>query len=82
MSGNERPYRPPNGTEGEMFMSRWCYQCVREAGNVDGGPDGCEILTATLIYDVGDPGYPREWVATGPRLADARCTAFEPVNKT
>jgi hypothetical protein len=52
------PYRPSNGTEGEMFMADWCDLCAKEAG-----PNRCEILTATFCHQVNDPEYPRDkWV--------------------
>jgi hypothetical protein len=67
-----KPYRPSNGTEGECFYGAWCAKCSREAhGN------HCGIFGRSLMFQVGDPQYPREWV----RDADAypgnpRCTAF------
>jgi hypothetical protein len=51
-----RPYRPSNGTEGELFCEQFCYRCVHD---VD---ENCPILAATLVYQVGDEGYPNEWV--------------------
>jgi hypothetical protein len=41
------PYRPSNGTAGEIFRQDWCARCHREAGGRQ-----CKILTATLIYSV------------------------------
>lgn len=68
-------YRPSNGTEGDWFMSHWCDRCSRSHGS-------CDILTATMAYDVTDPEYPREW------REDERgplCTAFaetdQPLNR-
>lgn len=65
-----KPYRPSNGTEGEMFQERYCYRCVHDA-NED---SPCEILTAAMVFGLEDAGYPREW------LYDANgrpsCTAF------
>lgn len=67
---SKRKYRPSNGTEGEMFMERFCYQCVHEEY---GESELCDILTRTMIYDVEDDKYPDEWVYgdDGPV-----CTAF------
>lgn len=67
-----RAYRPANGTEGDWFCSRWCDRCARDSD------DGCDILTATLLFQVTDPEYPSEWRTdeqTGPR-----CTAFTAVD--
>lgn len=72
------PYRPSNGTEGEGFLDRFCHECARD-GYTDAHPErGCQILARSLAHQIGEPGYPREWV----RRADdvigrsARCTAF------
>lgn len=66
-----KPYRPSNGTEGEMFMGRFCERCVKDNPDED---QGCEILMMTMALDTDDEGYPSEWVQdhNGPR-----CTAFE-----
>lgn len=68
-----KPYRPSNGTEGEMFQEQFCYRC-RNDQNDD---DPCEILTATMFYTVNAPKYPKEWVYD----KDGRptCTAFHDV---
>ena len=57
------PYRIGNGTEGDWFLGRFCFQCVhdamyRETG--DGG-DGCDILTRAVMHEVGEKKYPEEW---------------------
>ena len=68
-----RPYRPSNSTEGEIFREDWCARCHREA---DGRQ--CKILSATLIYDIGERGYPKEWVWDAEGWpGNPRCTAFE-----
>ena len=67
-------YRPSNGTEGMIFMERWCDRCSKASG--------CEIPSRTMIYRllcrfrdvVSDDEYPSEWV--GP-WNNAKCTAFE-----
>lgn len=79
-----RPYRPSNGTEGEIFEAAWCDHCRRDAafrrfydsnGAVGGDqPDGCAILCSAHAFDIGDDGYPSEWVY-GPD-GQPRCTAF------
>lgn len=72
------PYRPSNGTEGEIFMGQWCANCKRDAArraDPEAG-DGCLIPVYAMALKIGDPSYPREWV----RGSDGhgRCTAFKP----
>ena len=59
----EERYMPSNGTEGDMFMSRWCQYCVK-----DSAPMGCGILGRSMAGV-----QPSQWVQTesGPV-----CTAF------
>lgn len=63
-----KPYRPSNGTEGDIFMSRWCSRCTKDS---EASP--CSIIGWTMAVDIGDPNYPKQWVTDekGPR-----CTAF------
>lgn len=63
-----QPYRPSSGTEGHAFIDTWCGDCAKS-----GDGSGCEITERTMVYDIDDPLYPREWVvdADGPE-----CTAF------
>lgn len=75
-----RPYRPSNGTEGDIFEDRFCHRCKREAKyrRTGDGADGCMIATRAAAFDISEPAYPTEWVislgdATG---MTARCTAF------
>jgi hypothetical protein len=79
-----RPYRPSNGTEGEIFDDRWCSNCERDrawrADESKGEP--CDILGRTLIHNVGEPDYPVEWIEDNvpyPQPTNPRCTAFEPI---
>ena len=61
-------YRPSNGTEGMAFQETWCDRCRRDATG------RCPILGATMLFDIDDPEYPREWT-----FADDGapiCTAF------
>jgi len=70
-------YRPSNGTEGSVFMERWCATCQRDAEFDDEcGGAGCEIAAMALGFDIDAPEYPREWVVSerGPI-----CTAWEPL---
>jgi hypothetical protein len=67
-----RPYRPSNGTEGDIFIAQWCAVCSRNGWSDEDG-DACDILTRSFVYPVDDPDYPQEWVMgdRGPG-----CTAF------
>lgn len=69
-----RKYRPSNGSEGMDFTARFCDRCRRDQAFQDGTGDSCPIVAATVICDVDDPDYPKEWIEDeqGPR-----CTAFE-----
>lgn len=70
-------YRPSNGTEGEGFICAFCGVCARSDHNKPGADEdalfGCEITGNTMLYDVNDPNYPKEWVWDG---LEPTCTAF------
>lgn len=78
------PYRPSNGTEGEIFISYFCCRCERDKSLRDDPEEGigCHILANSFAYSINDPNYPKEWVRD--EDADitmiggngARCTAF------
>lgn len=79
------PYRPSNGTEGDIFMSQFCSKCAREDFNDPDEAEGgvsCNILTNALCCSISDKEYPKEWVRdTESHITDiggkgARCTAF------
>lgn len=55
-----RPYRPSNGTEGDWFMSQWCFKCIKESD--------CTILNGAMAGK-----QPQQWLQDerGPR-----CTSF------
>lgn len=83
------PYRPSNGTEGEIFMSRFCARCKRDAKfqETQDAEDGCPILADSFFYGIDDPKYPKEWIIdpdAPPMWANQRgaprCTAFEPID--
>ena len=67
-----RPYRPSNGTEGDVFMQQYCYRCAKD------NPDNevyCHILGATMAFDLSDEGYPKDtWVYFND---DPTCLAFK-----
>lgn len=82
-----RPFRPSNGTHGEIFQECFCYRCKRDAKyqETENPDDGCKILADALWFDEKDPEYPKEWVedvGSEPGMIGApgaRCTAFEPI---
>jgi hypothetical protein len=73
-----KPYRPSNGTEGEMFAEQFCYECKRDEKfqETQNGEDSCPINAAACFLDVDDPDYPPEWITDE---AGYRCTAFEAI---
>ncbi|GAG36146.1 unnamed protein product [marine sediment metagenome] len=76
------PYRPANGTEGEMFMAEFCYRCKHDAAfqKSGDGEDGCDIVFKSMAFYKTDEGYPPEWVSDdNVGLVNSRCTAFEPI---
>jgi len=82
-----KPYRPSNGTEGEIFDDEWCANCERDRlfREDPDRHDGCPIVAAALAYDVDDPEYPAEWVEVPTIAPDGlmvncgKCTAFVPI---
>jgi len=75
MSKTER-YRPGNGTEGDIFMSAFCFKCRHDTEDKP-----CEIIGRTMGFDINAPEYPAEWVRDrddNEWPGTARCTAFEP----
>lgn len=67
------PYRPSNGTDGEIFYETQCAGCARESGGKH-----CRLIGLAMAYNIGHPGYPKEWVrdADGGWPGNPRCTAF------
>ena len=65
-----KPYRPSNGTEGEVFFDKYCGSCKKNSV-----PEGCKIQLRTMAFDVDEPEYPREWIYD--KDGYAVCTAFE-----
>lgn len=65
-----KPYRPSNGSEGMMFAEQFCGRCKKSNGG-----EPCSIFDFAFWNDIGDEGYPQEWVhdANG----EPACTAFE-----
>lgn len=78
-----QPYRPGNGTEGELFIDSWCAQCERDHGMMAGLPleecddnQICRIIADTYLFAVTDPKYPKEWQYG--QDGQPRCTAHVP----
>lgn len=66
-------YRPSNGTDGECFMEKWCYQCALcNIGDEDKEP--CAILGNALFHSIDDKNYPEEWQYNA--VGEPVCTKF------
>lgn len=76
-----KPYRPSNGSEGDLFQGLWCAGCQRDAAfrNDPDNNDGCAIVANTMAYDREDSEYPREWQYSS--RGQPICTAFQPIAK-
>ena len=55
-----RKYQPSNGSEGDMFISKFCMKCIHNDPHIDGFKN-CNILSETMMYHVTDDEYPSEW---------------------
>jgi hypothetical protein len=66
-------FRPANGSHGEWFMEKFCYQCKH-----DNPPDTmCQIIGNTMAHQIDDPEYPSEWIYDD--NGHPTCTKFEPL---
>lgn len=73
-----KPYCPSNGTEGDMFYELWCADCTKDADFLESVDNqGCEVLSKSMLFDVKDDEYPKEW--THDENGQPCCTAFEEV---
>lgn len=76
-----KPYRPSNGSEGEIFYAAWCSDCAADEGfrNDPDRCDSCPIVANALCFDIADPEYPKEWVygADGQPM----CKAFRAIGE-
>ena len=70
-----KPYRPSNGTEGDMFMERFCFNCVHDGYTEETPEAGCELIIRSMAYKTSDPDYPKEWVFDENGVP--KCTRFE-----
>ena len=57
-----KKYRPSNGTEGDCFMSKHCYQCIHDNPDCTAKAPRCDIMTLTMCLDLNDKDYPKEWI--------------------
>lgn len=66
-------YQPSNGTEGDIFMSEFCFKCSKFPHDSD-AKNQCAIFGKSLIYDTKDKEYPHQW-----RIESGKptCTAFK-----
>lgn len=55
-----RKYQPSNGTEGDIFMSEFCFKCVKMPKSPE-AENQCEIFYRTQCYSVEDKEYPEQW---------------------
>lgn len=71
-AGELRPYRPSNGTEGDIFMAEWCARCAH--ANFDDEDRACMINLRAIAHQIDDPHYPAEWQFSNGGVP--QCTAF------
>lgn len=73
-------YQPSNGTEGEIFESKFCRRCKHgeflETGMSHDPDHCCDIWARTIFHNPKDPEYPDEWQRTEDGIFGI-CTAFE-----
>lgn len=72
MIENTRPYQPSNGTEGDIFMGKFCSNCSKHPISRD-AKNQCMILLKSFAYSISDKDYPKQWVQDN---NGARCTSF------
>jgi hypothetical protein len=71
-------YRPSNGTEGEIFIAKFCAHCKHDHPEIG---DYCKILNATLMYTTREKEYPQQWIYEDDHnIFSGRCTSFEERN--
>lgn len=66
------PYRPSNGTEGDIFQAHWCNHCANEDIINE---LFCDILGAVFMLNIEDEQYPKQWCYLN---GTPTCTAFTP----
>jgi len=60
---SNKKYRPSNGTEGMLFISDFCENCIHEKfmHTQDHNDKQCDILDRSFLHEVDEPEYPSEW---------------------
>jgi len=66
-----KPYLPSNGTEGEIFISKWCEKCTKDT-SLRNGSKFCIILTKTMME-----GNVKQWIYNDKN--EPICTAFKSI---
>ncbi len=66
-----KPYRPSNGTEGDIFMEMYCDRCAKR--------EYCVIPCVSMAFEKDDPEYPKEWLFGSDGVPI--CTAIEEIRK-
>jgi hypothetical protein len=69
----QNAYYPSNGSEGEWFMSQFCYQCIHDYPDPESGKK-CNLITASMCLYPTEPGYPNEWIYGSD--GKPKCTKF------
>ena len=67
-----QPFRPSNGSHGDVFMGEWCEQC-RKFGTDD---NPCEVLNLMMLFGTDHESYPKEIIKDDSTASGGRCTAF------
>lgn len=68
-------YCPSNGTDGDIFMSAWCFNgCTKHSED-----NPCEIMGRSFCYGIDDPNYPEEWIYD--EDGKPTCTAFSTLSE-
>ncbi len=71
-----KPFRPSNGTEGEVFEKYFCHKCSKEDEELE---IWCDIHNRALFHDRKESQYPKEWIFDSEGWPI--CTAFERMEK-
>lgn len=66
-AADERPFS--NGTEYDIWASRYCYECVNDNPQAD--PEVfCPIITVALLGKGDGPAWPKEWTRQYVKFGD------------
>lgn len=69
-----KPYRPSNGTEGDIFEEHFCNRCRRMRIDPNAA-NQCGIYLRMGAYEVDDKKYPKQ-VRYAPDGSGPECTSF------